>query len=240
MATLRALLFDKDGTLVDFAATWNGATGAVIETLSAGDERLAARLAEIVHFDRGAATLLPSSPFIGGSLAELVLDWADALGVPPDGAFDDRLKGLFHETALLAAVPIGDPAALLGELKDQGYRLGLITNDSEAGARAQSEKLGFAHHFDAILGYDSGHGRKPEPGPVLEFMRRFDLRPDETALIGDTLHDLDAARAAGAVAIGVASGFLSAERLAPHADHVVGSIMELPALLAARTSATAG
>lgn len=228
---LKAILFDKDGTLVDFAETWNRATGDVIRVLSDGDDGAAAQLAAIVHFDPASGMLLPTSPFVGGSIADLAPQWAGAIGVAADLDFIDRLVELFHEGSLRAVAPIGDPAALLSGLKGEGYRLGIITNDSEAGARAQSEKLGLTPWFDAIIGYDSGHGQKPEAGQILAFMARFGVAPSETALVGDTLHDLDAARAAGVVAIGVASGYLDADTLRPHADHVISNIMELPSLL---------
>jgi len=228
---LRAILFDKDGTLVDFAVTWNGATSLAIAELSGGDEPLAIRLANVVHFDLPTASLLRSSPFIAGTVVDLVPLWAAEVGVPADERFYGRVRELFHRGALDFVMPIGDPVGVLTALKAQDYLLGIVTNDSEASARAQSEKLGMAGLFDAILGHDSGHGHKPAPDPILEFLRRFALQPGEVAMVGDTMHDLDSARAAGVLSIGVASGYLSAEQLAPHADHVIGSIMELAVLL---------
>lgn len=230
--TIKALLFDKDGTLVDFALTWNGAIANVIGTLSAGDADTARRLAESLHFDLESAELQATSPFIAGSLPELLPLWARDLAREPDDAFHEHVAGLFDRGALDFAAPIGDPHHVLSRLKEAGYRLGIVTNDSETGARQQSEKLGIAGLFDAVYGYDSGHGRKPEPGAILDFLRCFDLKPEETALIGDTLHDLDAARNAGVMPIAVTSGIVTAEVLAPHAAHVIASIMDLPGLLA--------
>ena len=229
--TLKALLSDEDATLVDFAMTWNGAITDVIATLAAGDDAIARGLAEALHFDLERGELKVSSPFIAGSLPELLPLWADVLGRAPDDALHGHLAELFHRGSLEFAAPIGDPHHVLSHLKAAGYRLGIVTNDSEAGAISQSRKLGIAELFDAFYGYDSGHGRKPEPDAVLDFVRRFGYRPDEVALVGDTLHDLDAARAAGSVAIAVTSGLLGHDALAPHADHVIGSIMELPDLL---------
>jgi phosphoglycolate phosphatase len=229
---LRALLFDKDGTFLDFAKTWNTATGAVIETLAEGDRDVAGRLAGIVGYDLDAGSLIPDSPFIGSSVADLSPLWAVALGLPAtDLAFDARLRALLHEATLHAAAPIGAPELVFESLKAEGYDLGVITNDSETGARAQCERLGLSHWFEAIIGYDSGHGRKPEAGQIIAFMERFGYQPGETVLIGDTLHDMHAARAAGVMGIGVESGFLSAAQLGPHADHVISDISYLPALL---------
>lgn len=231
MSPLKALLFDKDGTLVDFAITWNGAAAAVLDALAGSDEGLHARLAAILHFDRASAAILPTSPFIGGTVGEIAAEFAPVIGTPANDAFVRRLEELFNAGALASVAPIGDPLLVLTRLKAEGYLLGIVTNDTESGARAQAGKLGLDHLFDAVIGYDSGHGRKPDPGPIQAFLDRFAIQPHEAALVGDTLHDLDAARAAGVLAIGVASGYLSAEALAPHADAVINDIMELPVFL---------
>ena len=61
------------------------------------------------------------------------------------------------------------------------------------------------------------------------------LQPAEVAVVGDNLHDLAMARAAGAgLAIGVLSGTSVVDELKPHADHVIGSIADLPEILGLR------
>ena len=92
--------------------------------------------------------------------------------------------------------------------------------------------LGALERFDFIAGYDSGHGLKPGPGMVLAFAAATGVAPQQVAMIGDSLHDLGAGRAAGAgLVVGVLTGPAEAHELAPHADHVIGSIAELPGLL---------
>ncbi|MCA0400355.1 MAG: HAD family hydrolase [Proteobacteria bacterium] len=228
---LRALLFDKDGTLVDFNATWAPALEGVMRHFCGADEALFARLVAINRYDLAARRLMPDSPFIAEASPDFGLRWADCLGLEADEAFFQRLDALFNEGSLAHATPIGDPVSLLAALKGAGYQLGIVTNDTEASAMAQSHRLGFHTWFDRIIGYDSGYGHKPDPGQILAFADEFSLRPIEIAMIGDSRHDLDAARAAGVIAIGVASGFASAEALAPYADHVLPDIMHLPALL---------
>jgi phosphoglycolate phosphatase len=141
------------------------------------------------------------------------------------------MDGIFAEEATARVVALGEPGRILSELKAEGYRLGLVTNDSEIGARMHCDRLSLSDLFDCIIGYDSGHGRKPEPGQLAAFARLHGIPPEETALVGDSLHDLHAARAAGVTAIAVLSGLASAEELAGHADHVIPDIMALPGLL---------
>jgi phosphoglycolate phosphatase len=78
-----------------------------------------------------------------------------------------------------------------------------------------------------VAGYDSGFGQKPDAAPVLAFASVAGVAAGEIAVIGDSPHDLVAAHAAGAVAVGVLSGPNRAEALAPHADVLLPSIMKL-------------
>ena len=120
---------------------------------------------------------------------------------------------------------------MLRALQARGLRLGLATNDAEANARQQLEMLGLHGHLDFVAGYDSGHGGKPEPGMVLAFAAALGVAPAQVALVGDTPHDMGAARAAGAIAVAVLSGPVGRAVLEPMADHVIDSIADLPALV---------
>ncbi len=229
---LAGILFDKDGTLVDFDRTWGTATYPVMHRLSGGDAAIVERLAAAMHYDIEARRFHPTSPLIAGSAAQILLAWASVLGRLGDPTLIAEINDLFAAETLLSLMPIGDPVAVLDGLRARGIKLGLATNDAEANARAQLAALGLDGHMDFVAGYDSGHGGKPEPGMVLAFAAMLGVTPDRVALVGDTTHDLLAARAAGAMAIAVLSGPADRSTLEPHADHVLGSIADLPALLA--------
>ena len=123
---------------------------------------------------------------------------------------------------------------MLAELRGRGYRLGIMTNDAGANARAQIARLAIDRLVDFIAGHDSGFGAKPSAEPVLAFARAVGVEPREVAVVGDAVHDLAAARAAGATAIGVLSGPIPGDLLAPHADALINSIADLPAWLEGR------
>ena len=112
-----------------------------------------------------------------------------------------------------------------------GLRLGVATNDSEASARRQIEALRLGPAMEFVAGYDSGHGSKPAPGMILAFARHIGVAPSRIAMVGDTLHDLHCAKAAGAIGIAVLTGPAGRATLAPHADQVVEDITALPELL---------
>lgn len=230
-APLVGLLFDKDGTLVDFDATWGSATWAVARRLAAGDEAVATVIARAVGLDIANARLAPTSPIVASSTADYADLFARPIGAVADEAFMRRLDELYTEITETTLTPIGDPAGVLRRLAEAGYSLGMATNDSQAGAHAHAARLGVAPHLGFVAGYDSGHGSKPGPGMVNAFAAHLGVAPAAVAIIGDSVHDLEAGRAAGARRIAVLTGHADRATLGPHADIVLNSIADLPDLL---------
>jgi phosphoglycolate phosphatase len=231
---LRAILFDKDGTLIDFDKTWGPAAYEVMRALAGDDGDAFAELVRVSEYIVDERRFLPTSPLVAGSSAHYGPLWAQALGRSPSVDLYRQMDELFGHWGLRSLAPIGRPADLARTLVEGGYRLGIATNDAESSARAQAEALGLTPHLDFIAGYDSGFGGKPHPGMVLAFAAHCGVSPGEVALVGDSLHDLEAARAAGVTAIAVLTGPLgeaARAELEPSADHVIVSIGELPALL---------
>src|ERR1700722_3037040 len=229
--TIPAILFDKDGTLIDFDETWGPATYAVMRALAKGDDAAMLRQAEALHFSLETRRFLLTSPLIAGSSAQYGTLWGEALGRNDYDTLKREIDALAAVESLKWLSPIGRPRAVLSSLKARGLRLGLATNDSEASARRQSEALEIADLLDFVAGYDSGHGGKPEPGMALAFARQLGVAPAEVAMVGDTLHDLRSARAAGALAVAVLTGPAQIEDLASEADYVLDDISGLMALV---------
>ena len=224
---IAAILFDKDGTLIHFNDTWGPATYAVMSALAKGDEAALRCQAEALHFSLDTRRFLMTSPLIAGSSASYGALWGAALGRSDFDALKREIDALTAVESLKSLAPIGEPAEIFAALKARGLRLGLATNDSEASARRQVAALGLAEHLDFIAGYDSGHGGKPAPGMALAFARQLGVAPSEIAMVGDTLHDLRSARAAGALAVAVLTGPAAIENLADEADHVLDDVTGL-------------
>ena len=120
---------------------------------------------------------------------------------------------------------------VLDELKDRGHRLGIVT-----AKRRRTVDLAFAnvpieHLFDVVVGSDDTARQKPDPAPLLLALERLGAEADEAAYIGDSPFDMQAARAAGLHAIGVAWGRIHPPRALTDADVVVESPGELLDLL---------
>ncbi|WP_339948984.1 HAD family hydrolase [uncultured Albimonas sp.] len=231
---IRGILFDKDGTLLDFEATWRGFVEETLAAVIPDDLALRDRLGDLAGLDPVTGRFRAGSPVVAGSTAEVAALWApylpgrDAEGIAAE--IDDRAAAAVMRGPMAAAP---DLPALLEALRARGLALGVATHDSERAARSHMSMLGALEKFDFIAGYDSGHGLKPGPGMVQAFAGAVGIAPHEVAMIGDSLHDLGAGRSAGAgLVVGVLTGPAEAAELSPHADRVLGSIVELPDLLA--------
>ena len=215
---LRAILFDKDGTLLDFEKTWGPATLQVLAELAQGDKIRHDALIEIAGIDPLTARFAKSSPIIAGSSADYGVPMAKVVGVQANADFFARLDHLFAVHGLDHITPIVGAIEAVQALAGHAVELGLVTNDSEAAARQQMERLGLAPRFTFLAGYDSGYGAKPHPGMIKAYLDQSGYHPWEVAVIGDSRHDLIAARAAGALAIAVTTGLASAVELQEDAD----------------------
>lgn len=217
---IKAILFDKDGTLFDFRQSWGGWTRVLLDRLAPLTE---GDLAGALGFDPQTCDFAPDSVVIASPMQEIaaVIAAHVRLTLP-------EILALMEEVGTAAPmVPAVDLPAVLGELRDRGLALGLATNDTEAPARAHLERAGVLGLFSFVAGCDSGHGAKPGPGQLLAFAAAIGLPPAQIAMVGDSLHDLDAARAAGMVAIGVLTGPAPRARLEPHAEVVLETIADI-------------
>ena len=150
------------------------------------------------------------------------------------------LDRLFTEGGAKHAVLIPGVDRTLATLKRRGLRIGVATNNSIGGLKASLQRTGILDLFDFAVGFNSGHGTKPDPGMALAFCKAVGLEPGEIAVVGDAVHDLAMGRAAQAgLTVGVLSGTGTAAQLQPLADLMVDSINEMPALPAVQQALVA-
>lgn len=228
MRPIDGLVFDKDGTLFHFQATWGAWTEGFIAAESGGDVSLRNALAAALGYDLTRQAFHPGSPVIAATTAEVAAAVLPLLPRDTSESLRARMDARAMTMRNVEATPL---LPLFTTLRARGLRLGLATNDTEAPARAHLAAAGIGHLFDFVAGYDSGWGGKPAPGQLLAFAQATGLAPAACAMVGDSLHDLHAARAAGMVAVGVLTGMANESTLDQAADVVLASIAELPAWL---------
>lgn len=228
MSQIKAVLFDKDGTLFDFYATWGGWAKTLLLEESGGDAVLAARMGAAIGYDFEAEKFAKDSMVIFDTppdIAAALLPFFEGETVEE---LTERLNAAAAKVPMVEAVPL---IPFLLELEARGLKLGVATNDGEVPARAHLAASGIAGMFDFIVGSDSGHGGKPEPGMLNAFAAHLGLAGDAIAMVGDSVHDLVAGRAAGMATVAVLTGVAEHDELAPHADVVLPDIGHLAAWL---------
>ncbi|WP_425078548.1 HAD family hydrolase [Ruegeria denitrificans] len=220
-----AIIFDKDGTLFDFANTWGGFGRSMLLRLSNGEEDRATELGRVIGYDFEQGKYTEDSIVIAATVEEI----AEVLIAHVDGVILQEIIDLMNsEAASAPQVPAVPLVPFLEGLQNAGIKLGVATNDSEHPALQHLESVGVRGHFDFVAGYDSGHGFKPGPGQLLAFAAHIGVEPSRIAMVGDSLHDLQAGRAAGMTTIGVLTGLAEADALAPMADVILPDIGHIP------------
>lgn len=226
-AAIKGILFDKDGTLFDFAQTWEGWAQAFLTRITQ-DAAQAQRVGQAIGFDMQTRQFQRDSIVIASSAEEVGI----AL-LPHVQGYD--LKGLLDilnteaaRATQIEAVPL---RPFLNQLRGAGYKLGVATNDAEMPALEHLDQAGVQGMFDFIAGYDSGFGAKPKPGQLIGFANAVELAPKHCVMVGDSRHDLGAGRAAGFYTVGVLTGYADTKDLADLADVVLPDIGHLPAWL---------
>lgn len=120
----------------------------------------------------------------------------------------------------------------LAYLKAQGYKLGCVTNKAEQFTVPLLTDLGVADNFEIIISGDSLPVKKPDPGPLLHAAEFFGVKPENALMIGDSVSDVKASRAAGFQIICMSYGYNHGMDIRnANPDAVIDSMAELAAIL---------
>ena len=131
--TVRGIIFDKDGTLFDFNATWGAWARRVLEVETADHPDRLAALAEALGFDLTSDRFHPHSIVIASTAEETARAAMPYLAETSIDALLDRWNRMAAEAPQVAAAPLGP---LLQRFRQNGLTLGVATNDAEAPARS--------------------------------------------------------------------------------------------------------
>lgn len=236
MARIKGILFDKDGTLIDFDRTWLAIADLMALKAANGHREEADRLLAIAGYDPDAKRFKADSVFAAGTNADIIALWYPHLTDTERTAALDECNRFTSEAGGSKPHPLDGVKEALTALHGTGYRLGVATNDSTAGAERTLSSLGMAQLFDAVYGYDAVANPKPAGDTIRAFCDLTGLKPSEIAMVGDNRHDLEMARNGDCgLAVAVLSGTGTRETLGGMADAVIASVVDLPALLAERS-----
>ncbi|GAA4355058.1 HAD-IA family hydrolase [Kangiella marina] len=117
--------------------------------------------------------------------------------------------------------------AVLAKLKDDGYYLSVATGKARDGLDRVLNESKLKHFFDFTIASDESNS-KPDPAMLHTLMKHFDVKPEQTIMVGDTSHDLKMAQNAGALGVGVTYGAHRVDILRQHAPlAIINDIREL-------------
>ena len=225
------VIFDKDGTLIDFHAMWGGWARELGTRLEAAVRRpVAADVFTAIGFDPSTGRVAAGGPLASATMAGIedvvaavLRRWCPSVAA----ARRATEAAWFVPDPVALAVPLTDLPALFDGVRAGGRRIAIVTTDDRAPTDATLRAFGVRTAVAAMVCGDDGFAMKPAPDPVFALCQALRTEPPRVAVVGDSPADLAMARAAGAGrVVGVLSGVGTAADLAA-ADVVLGSVAEL-------------
>jgi len=138
---------------------------------------------------------------------------------------------LYEKNVCVDSRPYAGVVEGLEQLKALGCRLGCVTNKAARFTQPLLDKLELSHFFEIIVSGDTLTKKKPDPAPLLYAAEQLGILPEHALMVGDSMHDVDAGRAAGFQVACVSYGYNHGHDIrASNPDAVIDSLTELPAL----------
>jgi phosphoglycolate phosphatase len=229
---IELVVFDKDGTLIEFHAMWGGWAVALADDLeSATGAAIREPLFEMLGYDAAAGRAIGGGRLAATPMARIREATAGVLrdaGVP-EPAIEPALQIAWHAPdAVGLAQPVTDLSALFAALRSDGRRIAVATTDDREPTMRTLAALGLTGWVDAVACADDGLPVKPAGDMVVSICGQLGIGPGRTAVVGDSVADLAMGRSAGvARCYGVLTGVGTRLDLAPLADEVIDSVADL-------------
>jgi phosphoglycolate phosphatase len=219
----RAVLFDMDGTLVDTLPDIAAAVNSALVELSLR----ALDPTQIV-------TLIGNGPRV---LSRRALEAQQTLSTKERDRLVEPLLAAYARNYATQAGTLGRvfPGTIEGlrELSERGLKLGVVTNALQHLAETVLTRFGLAAYLQLIVGGDRVTQHKPHPEPLWRACDHFNVDPQEALMVGDSVNDVAAARAAGCAIVCVPHGYDQGQPVSALGCDVLDSLSALPGWIAA-------
>ena len=234
----KGIIFDKDGTLLDFDGFWTPVAEYAVEDIlqkNQMEKSLKNQVLNAIGVKDGITdvdgvlckgTYLQISQIIFGVLSkykeELKLEDVAEISLK---AFHDNIgKGEMKGTC-------ENIAGVISNLKEKGIKLAVVTADDTFTTKKCLTALGIDDMFDVIYTDDGTHPNKPDPYCIEDFCVKFGLNKEQVVMVGDSLTDVNFAKNGCIKFVGVAKGQLNTAFLSAYADTVLPDVSHLSSVL---------
>lgn len=225
----QAIIFDKDGTLIDFDFMWGAWTLQLaqrLQTVTHRDAREA--LCSAFGYDISRRKVIADSPLSCRPMSQLraiMLDIVRSLELPEYQCQFAVDQVWFVPNPVILAKPLTDLHKLFTNIRKQEIKIAIATADNRDATEEMLRAFHLCELVDIMICADDGVAVKPAPDMVTTICSRLGVSPRKAVVIGDTVVDLKMARAARAgFVIGTLSGVGSLESLSPLADMLIDTV----------------
>lgn len=226
------VIFDKDGTLIDFDWMWGRWVTDLATRLETATQVVTRKqVYAALGFDAAQGRVLAQGPLAATPMAQLyilTIEIVESAGLSPQSARAAVAQAWHIPDPVTLARPFAPLKELLSRLQTQGVKVAVATTDDREPTLATLQALGALDLIDTVICADDGIAVKPAPDMITTICARLGVAPKQAVMVGDTVADLQMGRAAQVgLVVGVASGVSATEMLAPYADGVIESIADL-------------
>lgn len=209
------ILFDLDGTLID-------STEAILESFYHSLH---------THQEKTDVTESMITSQIGHTLETMFL----GVGIDESSVAKHvaAYKLHYREISCLKTVMLPDAIEAIQEAATFA-RLGIVTTKTGQYSRELMEHFGVMHYFETLIGFEHVTHKKPHPEPILTALQQMGSDTKKVWMIGDTRLDMEAAKSAGVLSVGVLSGYDNFEQLQTSADIIKNNVIEAVRYIAQR------
>lgn len=227
---IKAIIFDKDGTIIDLGNTWDEPTIHAMDVMMnltdlSPEERTEFKRKMGVE----ATEIVPNSMVAAGSIHEQSVFLSEVVPLPLS-EIELKLEQLYYDYISASEVSldvVNHVESVLDELKEN-YFLGLVTNDNRRITEATLTKTGLIKYFDYVACADD-FKPKPDPSALYDLKEKHGINLDEMVYVGDSSVDMIYGKLTKA-AIGLALDPSHYEHLR-EADYLIESFKEIPAII---------
>lgn len=234
----KAVVFDKDGTVLDYDAFWLPvsilATEKILAAIGASDVPCDDMMTAL-GVENGVTAI--DSPICCGTYGQIADRMAEILLGYGHRCDMERLTAVTVE-AYLSSTFVGKVSptcpelqTVLAQLKARGTVLALVTADGPDMTAHCLRELGIEPYFDVVYTDDGTHPNKPDPWCINDLCGRYGLTREQVVMVGDTLTDLHFARNSGVRAVGLAKNEKNRSILLSMTDTVLPDVSRLPEVL---------